>query len=346
MSQEPQKPKPRITGPTGQVASQTPIRFAPAIEQIFRYELQGYTQTFSEVTSEYLLFGYCREARENQFLHVLVQGARFAGKIVTEVGISRRKEFPYYKWSDEPKLAVGGVRERTTWLMSGQDFSVRYASHDDLMKALRDLVVGQSAPALRTLGEMAGPHLYREQQTWQPLYEDWVTAEAKARASGGAAQRYPDLVNEEEATDLVQELLMSRKFDQLLGPLKFKYRDSRFFNCHMYLFARGLEFLDPPAAPQQPAPEPVSEEQESDNRSPRMLTWADILGPPPKKEDEGKKKAEQPTPLGDAIAGINGRHPQSMCLELSLDPTERHREFAFLKSLAALEAFYEEGAPG
>lgn len=346
MSQEPQKPKSKISGPVGQVASRTPIRFAPAIEHIFRVELQGYTPTFTEVTSEYLLFGYCREARENQFLHVMVQGARFAGKMVTEVGISRRKDFPYYKWTDEPKLAVGGFRERVTWLMSGQDFSVKYASQDELMKALRDLVVGQSAPALRALGEAAGSFLYREQQTWQPLYEDWVAAEAKARAGPGGDRRYPDLVNEEEAVDLVQEMLMSRTFDRLLGPMKFKYRDPRFFHCHMYLFARGMEFLDPPAAPRQAEPEPVAEaESEGGDRAQRMLTWADILGPPPKKEDERSKKAEVPPPLGDAIAGVNGRQPQSMCLELSLDPTRRHREFAFLKSLAAVEAFYEEGAP-
>lgn len=321
--------------------SRTPINFKAAVESIFRVDLQGYTPVLSEVTSEYLLFGYAREARENEFLHVLVQGARTSGRIVTEVAVSCQDKFPYYRWSDEPKLAVAGVRERTLQLMTGQDHSYRYTSAEELTKVLRDLVVGQSAPALRNLGELAWPYLKREQQTWKPLYDAWVVAEDKARASGGRL-RYPELVDEEQAMDLLQDQIMDRKYQHFLGgPLRARYRDPRYFNCHLYLFARGLEFLEPPSLPKPAEPErPAGDEAEISERQQQMATWAALLGPRPKREDDRKK--ELPPPLGDAIAGLTGRHPQGMCLELSLDPTVRHREYAFLKSLAAMEAYYEE----
>lgn len=330
-----------VSGHSPQVGSRTPVRFGLGVEQIFRYELQGYEPIFSEVTSEFLLYGYRRQARENQYIFVMVQGSRFSGRFVTEVAVSRRPEFPYYKFGDEPRLGVGGVRERVPVLMRGQDMSYRYSNQDELMKALRDVVVGQSAPGIRTLGEMAGTYLYREHQTWSPLYAEWEQAEAAAVPTA-EGRRYPGLVNESESYEMLQELLLSRKFDRLLGPMKFRYREPRFFNCHLYLFARGLEFLDPPEGPAPPEPEPEAEESAPGEERPRMITWADIIGPPPKVMDaEARKKADVPPPLSDAIAGVTGRQPQAMALELSYDPTERQREFSFLKSLAAVEAYYE-----
>ncbi len=337
MSQEGVPRKASERGPS-QVGSRTPIRFGPAVEQVFRQDLAGYSPLFSEVTSEYLLYGYHRQARDDQHVFVLVQGARFSGNLVSEVALSRRGEYPFYRLSDRPQLGVGGFRERVSLLVSGTDSSVRYGSQFELQRALRELVSGQTGPALRTLNERAGPVMYREQQTWEPLFKEWLHAEKVAPLSGD--RRYPGLANEVEATGLLQEMLMGRKFDRFLGPLKFRYREPSFFNCHVYLLGRGLEFLDPPEGavrpevPQAPATDP--------NGPQRMITWADILGPPPPPETEVRKGPERPAPLGDAIAGITGRHPQGMAFDLSPDPQVRYHEYAFLKSLAALEAFYEE----
>ncbi len=337
MNQEKRPRKASDKGPS-QVGSRTPIRFGPAVEQVFRQDLAGYRQIFSEITSEYLLYGYHRQARENQHVFVLVQGARFAGSLISEVAMSRRAEYPFYKFSDRPQLGVGGFRERVSLLVSGSDFSTRYGSQFELQRTLRELVAGQSGAALRALNETAGPVMYREQQTWEPLYLEWLQAEKVAPLSGD--RRYPGLPNEVEATGLLQEMLMGRKFDRFMGPLKFRYREPRFFNCHLYLLGRGLEFLEPPEGAVRP--ESAASPPPEFDRPQRMITWADILGPPPRPEAEVKKGKELPPALGDAIAGITGRHPQSMAFELSPDPQARYQEFAFLKSLAALEAFYEE----
>jgi len=338
MNPESRRPTRPDTGPS-EAGSRTPIRFGAAVENIFRAELNGYLPLFSEVSSEFLLYGYHREARENQYFFILVQGARFSGNLVVEVAIARRPEYPYYRLSDEPKLGVGGLRERVAVLMTGNDYSWRYGSQEELQRILRDILVTQSAPALRSLSDAAGTVLYREQQTWEPLYLEWLQAEKEAGL--GSERRYPGLANEVEATQFLQEMLMGRRFDQFLGPLKFRYRSPRFFNCHAYLLGRGLEFLEPPdsgAVPEMTTPEVAPEIEKPQ----RMITWADILGPVPKTEPDKKKVKEKPQALSDAIAGITGRHPASLCVELSRDPRTRFREYAFLKSLAAVEAFIEE----
>ncbi len=106
-----------------EAGSRTPIRFGAAVENVFRSDLNGYLPLFSEVSSEFLLYGYHREARENQYFFILVQGARLSGNLVVEVAIARRPEFPYYRLSDEPQLGVGGFRERVAVLMTGNDYS-------------------------------------------------------------------------------------------------------------------------------------------------------------------------------------------------------------------------------
>ena len=337
MSQDSGEPKSSNLGPSS-VCSRTPIRFGPAVEALFRQELPAYKMLFSEVTSEFLLYGYQRQSGENQYASILVQGSRFAGRLVGEVALSRRPEYPFYKWSDTPKLGVGGFRERVTVMVNGTDYSYTYSSPGELQAVLRDLVLMQSAMAMRAFGQQAGPILSREQQTWEPLYKEWLKAEEESRPGVGA--RYPGLPNEAEAEQILQGLLMERKFDRLMGPLKFRYRDPRFFYCHVYLLGRGLEFLE--------TPEGLQIEQEElaavteTERGQRMITWADILGPPPKPANEPRKK-EMPPPLGDAIAGITGRQPQEMCVVFSSDRKARFHEYAFLKSLAALETFFGEG---
>lgn len=341
MTPESPRPTPNLRGPA-EAASRTPIRFGAAVENIFRHELGGFVPLFSEVSSEFLLYGYHREARESQYYFILVQGARFSGHLVVEVAISRRPEYPYHRLSDNPQLGVGGFRERIPILMMGNDYSWRYGSQPELQRILRDVLVTQSAPALRALSDACSPLLYREQQTWEPLYLEWLQAEHEAPL--GAERRYPGLPNEAEAMQLLQEMLMGRKFDAFLGPLKFRYRSPRFFNCHAYLLGRGLEFLEPPEGPQAsetPVSVATAEPEPEIEKPQRMITWADILGPIPKTETE-KKKKEMPLALSDAIAGITGRHPASLAVELSRDPQVRFREFAFLKSLAAVEAYIEE----
>ncbi|MGI5843583.1 MAG: hypothetical protein ACOX9B_05340 [Candidatus Xenobium sp.] len=318
-----------------EAGSRTPIRFGAAVDSIFRSELNGYLPLFSEVSSEFLLYGYHREARENQYFFIMVQGSRFSGNLVVEVAIANRPEYPYYRLSDNPQIGLVGFRERVAVLMTGNDYSWRYSSQEELQRILRDILVSQGSPALRSLSDAVRQVLYREQQTWEPLYLEWLEAEKEARP--GADRRYPGLANELEATQCLQEMLMGRQFDPFLGPLKFRYRDPKFFNCHLYLLGRALEFLEPPESediPEAPAPEAAPEVE----RPQRMITWADILGPISKPEPV-KKKKELPLPLNDAIAGITGRHPASLAVKLSRDPQARSREYAFLKSLAAVEAF-------
>lgn len=319
---------------SGLIASRTPIQFRPAVEAAVRQSLPEYEQIINDTTSEYILLGYHRLVRDERHIFMLIQGARYSGRICGEIGISHVNKFPYYRLSDEPNLGTLGYRERVGKLVNGQDFAHAYGSNSELVKVLRDLVGGYLVQSMRLIGERTEFEIEKAKSTWLPIYEEWQLAEDSMEL--GAERRYPGLVFEDEARAFIQNALVSHQYDRFLGPLKFKYRDAKFFSGHVYLMARGLEFLTPPKAAKQAA-DPAQAAPETSAK--RMITWADILGPVPSpKTPAYDVKKDLPEPLGDAIAGITGRHPQSSCVTLSSSDEARRLEYAFLKSFSVVEA--------
>ena len=99
---------------------------------------------------------------------------------MVEVAIARRPEFPTIVCPTSPNWGRR-VPQRVAVLMTGNDYSWRYGSQEELQRILRDVLVSQCAPALRALSDAAGPVLYREQQTWEPLYLEWLEARGRPR---------------------------------------------------------------------------------------------------------------------------------------------------------------------
>lgn len=272
--------------------------------------LPGYERVLEEYTSQYLLFGYRKPILGHYFATVLFQASKTFGGLTCEVGLSRTKDFPYYRYFDTPSIGVNGFRARTTHLIRGLDATTTklYSGPDVLLGHVLDLV-SEAIKAGNSLIEKAVPRVAEQFRLWQPLYEEWVTAECNAQPDSEGL-RYPFLIGEAVARRILHEQLRSGHFDSFLGPKKFRYRDPAFLNCHVYLLAKALAFEDPP------------EDSE--------IALLEI--------DPGQNPDKI---LFDPIGAISGRIEQSEAVELSEKILERAPQWAFLRSYAALEAFFE-----
>ncbi len=275
-----------------------------------RERLPGYERVLEEYTYQYLLFGYRKPILGHYYAHVLFQASKTFGGITCEVGLSRTEDFPYYRYFDEPALGIAGFRARTTHIAKGLDATTTrlYSGPDVLLGHILDLV-SEAITCGNTLIEKSVPRVAAQFEIWQPLYEEWLDAEASARPDNNTS-RYPSLVGEQAARTILHDCLRSGRFDSYLGPKKFRYRDQRFLNCHVYLLAKALAFEEPPE------PEDMKTIEIDPSQNPEKI-------------------------LFDAIGAISGRSEQPEAIELSEKIQKRVPEWAFLRSFAAVEAMYD-----
>ncbi len=289
------------------MGTRTPIRFGAILEALASEKLKNYKRFLNETTSQSLLFGYrCRFAG-NYYGFILVQAARNAGRVTAEIAISRAEEYPYYRFSDQPRVGITGFRERVYVITRKEDLAQSYRGAEQLLGLMMDLL-RESEVALARVSEEVTQEIVEGYKTWQPLYREWLQAEKGAREG---ETRYPGLEGEVVAREVLQDILVRGTFDRFLGPLKFRYRNPDFYNCHLFLLAKALEFLEPP--PVSGVSQPQEEEDDFDPHS---------------------------GPLPDPIASLTGRQSQPECLELARSTALRTTQWAFLKSFAAAEAFF------
>ncbi|MCR5662875.1 MAG: hypothetical protein K6G50_12250 [bacterium] len=314
------------------IATRTPIQFRPAADQAMSSMMPEFKPCFMDGNDDYLLFGYRQTVSSDRYVFVVIEAARHAGRITAEVGINSVDKFPYYLADDELDLGAFGFRQRATAINGGKDFSYRYGNAIELNRALKDLMSKNVRPAIRAMTDDIGLRIDKSRVVWVPLYKEWE--EADAASVPGSVQKYPDLPHEEAAATFIHEAISSGTFNRFLGPLRLSYNDSRFFNCHNYLMARALEFIDPPAVK-------GSSDENKQEAPQKMITWADILGPGPK-DLPTQTKTEAPPPLPDLISIMTARQNQLQAIELSKDKEKRKMEYAFLKSFAAMEGVFRQ----
>lgn len=292
------------------MSTRTSIRIGTILDSSMKERLPGYERVLEEYTSQYLLFGYRKPILGHYYATVLFQASKTFGGLTCEVGLSRTKDFPYYRFYDSPSIGVAGFRARTAHVIRGLDSTTTklYSGPDVLLGHIMDLV-SEAIKAGNKLIEESVPRVAEQFRIWQPLYEEWVEAEKKAQPDSEGL-RYPNLVGEAVARKILHDTLRSGCFDSFLGPKKFRYREPNFQNCHVYLLAKALSFEVPP------------EEHE-------------IL---PLEIDPGQNPDKI---LFDPIGAISGRSEQPEAVELSGKILERVPQWAFLRSYAALEALFE-----
>ena len=104
--------------------------------------LPGYERFLEEYTNQYLLFGYRKPILGHYYAFVLFQASKTFGGLTCEVGLSRNKDYPYYRYYDSPSIGVGGFRARTTHILKGLEATTTrmYAGPDVLLGHIMDLV--------------------------------------------------------------------------------------------------------------------------------------------------------------------------------------------------------------
>lgn len=292
------------------MSTRTTIRIGSLVDQAMKQRLPGFKRVLEEYTSQFFFFGYRQPVHQHYYATILFQASKSFGGVTCEVGVSRTEDFPYYRFFDRPELGVHGFRARTRHVLKDLEANTTkpYTGPDTLMAALMELTA-EAASASHRLVEMAIPRIAREYTLWQPLYAAWQ--EAESRATEHPERRYPDLVGEVTTRRLLHRLLQSGDFDGFLGPRKFRYREPQYLHCHVFLMAKALAFVDPPEAHE------VS----------RLLL------------DPGQDPDKI---LFDPISSLTGRTEQDEAIPLSSRTLERVPQWAFLRSAAALEAFFDQ----
>jgi hypothetical protein len=292
------------------MSTRTSIRIGTILDSSMKDRLPGYERFLEEYTSQYLIYGYRKPILGHFYAFVLFQASKSFGGLTCEVGLSRTEDFPYFRYYDKPSVGVGGFRARTTHVLKGLEATTTrmYAGPDVLLGHIMDLV-SEAITAGNQLIKETVPRVSEQYLIWQPLYEQWLKAEETAR-SNEQGLRYGNLIGEAVARQILHDCLRSGRLDGFLGPKKFRYRDPNFLNCHVYLLAKALAFIEPP------------EEEE-------MQTI----------EIDPEQDPEKI--LFDAIGAIAGRVEQPEAIELSSGILKRVPEWAFVCSFAALEALLD-----
>ncbi|MFA5506562.1 MAG: hypothetical protein WC314_23350 [Vulcanimicrobiota bacterium] len=292
------------------MSTRTSIRIGSILDSSMQERLPGYERFLEEYTSQYLLFGYRKPILGHYYAFVLFQASKTFGGLTCEVGLSRTKDFPYFRYYDQPSIGVGGFRARTTHVVKGLDAATTrmYSGPDVLLGHVMDLV-SEAITAGNKLIEETIPRVAEQFKLWQPFYEEWVEAEKIARPNPQGL-RYGSLIGEGVARTIIHDCLRGGRLDSFLGTLKFRYRDAAFMNCHVYLLAKALAFEEPP-----------------DDRE-----FQELIIDPGQHPDKI---------LFDAIGPISSRLEQPEAIELSSSVLRRVPEWAFIRSFAALEALFD-----
>ena len=300
------------------MSTRTPVKFGTTLEGLVKDRLRQYEPAFLEMGNQFLFYGFRKHISSTYDAYLLFQASRNAGLLRSDVAVCRDGGFPLARLSDFPDFGLGGYRESAYRLTQGFEHCDQYHSTESLASLLLGLF-REMEQAVSRLAEKAIPRIKANYEIWEPLYHDWVRQDHSSTEAPG--HRYPGLWCEGMAFELLDKILRSGRFDRFMGPLKFRYRQPHVLNCHLYLLARALEFLDPPDDRQAPPP------------------------PPPISE---KITSRFRANLDDPSPSLLGRLPQEDSVELSNVVSERTGEYAFLKSLAAMHSLLkldEQGAP-
>lgn len=291
------------------MSTRTSIRIGTLVDNAMKARLPEYKRVVEEYTNQYFLFCYRKPVLGHYYATVLFQAAKEFGGVTCEVGLSRTEDYPYYRYYDRPQLGINGFRARTRHILKGLDSNTTksFTGPDTLTAALMELVA-EAQSASTKLQEIAVPRVSQEYSIWQPLYAEWQ--EAERSASDNPDRRYKELVGETVARKILHSVLQSGRYDSYMGPRKFRYREPDFMNCHVFLLAKALSFVDPP-----------------ENHEIGKLEI-----------DPGQ---EPDKIIFDPIASLTGRTEQDEAVELPPRILERAPHWAFLRSFAALEAFFE-----
>lgn len=135
------------------VATRTPINFGKILSAKVEKQIYGFKRILAQSTDNYLIYIFRKWLGKGWWGYTLFQGAKRHGKFTVEVGISKRKSYPYYWASAKPDYSVDSVRERLGILHFMEDKWWNYTSVAELKDILNDVLANFVGTGIHMLME-------------------------------------------------------------------------------------------------------------------------------------------------------------------------------------------------
>ena len=219
----------------------TQIRFGDLLKEYVRKNLKDYILLEQFVSPTHLLYLYMSTKDDKWNFFTLFQVARFQGRMTVEMGMSKRKMFPYYSTYLEPFLAVDGVRERLGYLMFKEDRWWEFRGLPELRNAMNEIFTMLFSRGMYVLVNSSEYKLDNELERAGKLYQDWLKIEEKNQKKA-LGKRF-GLPQEAEIWQQFKTGLESGLFDRSMGGvIKNAYlNDEARQSCHLYMTCRLLQ---------------------------------------------------------------------------------------------------------
>ncbi|MCD4783575.1 MAG: hypothetical protein K8T10_07065 [Candidatus Eremiobacteraeota bacterium] len=141
--------QPRLPG----VATRTPIDFGNILSKKVKKQISGFKRILAHSAENYLIHIFRKWLGKGWWGYALFQGAKRHGKFTVEVGISRRKTYPYCWASAKPDYSVDSVRERLGMIHFMEDKWWNYTSVNELKDILDDILTNFVGSGIHILME-------------------------------------------------------------------------------------------------------------------------------------------------------------------------------------------------
>jgi len=144
------------------VATRTPINFGNILSARVKKQIYGFKRILAKSTENYLIYIFRKWLGKGWWGYTFFQGAKRHGKFTVEVGISKRKTYPYYWASAKPDYSVDSLRERLGMLHFMEDKWWNYSSVAELENVLANVLSNYVGSGINSLMEQKRETLDKE----------------------------------------------------------------------------------------------------------------------------------------------------------------------------------------
>ena len=217
------------------------IRFSEFLNEYVLKTIKGFALQEQYVSPTHLLYLYSSAKDEKWNFFALFQVARFRGRLTVELGISKRKSYPYFPAFMEPFMGVDGVRERLGYLMFKEDRWWEFRTQMDLKVVMNEIFNVLFNRGMYVLTNASEYKLDNEMERADKLGQDWRKIEEQHRDKP-LGKKF-DLKNEARAWETIKTCLEGNRLDRWIGgALKQEYLENeQKRSCLLYTASRILE---------------------------------------------------------------------------------------------------------
>lgn len=219
------------------VASRTPISFGSILRRVVHKITPDFKEEFNTIADDYLLNIYKRPLGRDWSSFLMFQGARRRGQFTVEIGIGRRKEFPYFLNHYKPDHSVDSIRERLAVLVFVEDKWWTYNSERDLESQLETVMMSHVGSGLQTLVEQRWKSMEVELEHFQQRIQEIINQTAEKRSMDSLVV-FTDTEDIKETMDFIMLQNKYRSYHKMFsGEIQARMENPKFMLVHSKLMS-------------------------------------------------------------------------------------------------------------